>query len=147
MIVLDTGFFKGLMDNRDRHHKEALKIEKYLRKHDERTLINTTILIETINWTAGTDISIKQLYNNLITDNKFVELSKKDYLESLKVNGWYGNNINYSDCTIINTMLNEHLNRIISFDGDFKKIKGFKVIDNIHTLKETLNVFKIWNQK
>lgn len=49
MFIIDTGYFKALMDDRDIHHKEALKINEYLKNKSETTIINTTILVETLN--------------------------------------------------------------------------------------------------
>lgn len=54
MIFLDTGYFKGLMDNEDPHHKNSLKIKKYLIESNETTVINTTVVVETLNWLVGT---------------------------------------------------------------------------------------------
>ena len=44
MLFLDTGFFKGLIDERDRYHDKALKINDYLENSNECTVINTTVL-------------------------------------------------------------------------------------------------------
>ena len=54
MLFLDSGYFKGLIDSKDRYHKEALKINDYLEKSNECTVINTTVLVETLNWSNGT---------------------------------------------------------------------------------------------
>lgn len=48
MIFLDTGYFKGLIDKKDAYHKEALKINDCLDALYETTVINTTVLVETL---------------------------------------------------------------------------------------------------
>lgn len=131
MIFLDTCYFKALMDDTDLHHDDALRIENYIDDFNENTVINTTVLVETLNWSVGTDDNVEYLYNDLNSQNHVVQLTDEDYLKSVMINGWYGNSINYSDCTIITTMMNMGIHRIVSFDGDFKKIKGYQVISSI----------------
>lgn len=131
MIFLDTCYFKGIMDKKDVHHKDALKINKCLDNLDETTVINTTVLVETLNWSVGTNDVVKDLYHDLHAKNQVIQLTGKDYLKSLEINGWYGNSINYSDCTIINTMMDMGINQIVSFYSDFEKIKAFNVISSI----------------
>lgn len=131
MIFLDTCYFKALMDDADLHHDDALRIENYIDDFNENTVINTTVLVETLNWSVGTDDNVEYLYNDLNSQNHVVQLTDEDYLKSVMINGWYGNSINYSDYTIITTMMNMGIHRIVSFDGDFKKIKGYQVISSI----------------
>lgn len=131
MIFLDTGYFKGLMDKKDVHHKDALKICECLDNFNATTVINTTVLVETLNWSVGTNDSVKELYSSLHDKNKVIYLTNEDYINSLEVNRWYGNSINYSDCTIINTMMAMGITRIVSFDDGFKKAGQYDVISCI----------------
>lgn len=59
------------------------------------------------------------IFNFLINDIKFSYLTKKDYIYSKKLFKEYNQAINYSDCTIIESMQNNKINKIISFDTDF----------------------------
>lgn len=72
----------------------------------------------------GTHDDLNDLFEELCSKNDVVFLKNEDYLKALEINGWYGNSINYSDCTIINTMMNLGIKKIVSFDKGFKKIKG-----------------------
>ena len=54
MIFLDTGYFVGLFDDNDVHHDDSLKIKEFLEDLNETTVINTTVLIETLNKSVGT---------------------------------------------------------------------------------------------
>lgn len=128
MIFLDTGYFKGLMDSKDNHHDEALKIEDYLNKSNETTVINTTVLVETLNWSVGTNDAVKNLYEDLHRENAVVQLTPEDYLKSLDLNDWLKNSLNYSDCTIFNTMIDMGIHKIVSFDEGFRKINSLHVI-------------------
>ena len=76
----------------------------------------------------GTHDDLNDLFEELCSKNDVVFLKNEDYLKAFEINGWYGNSINYSDCTIINTMMNLGIKKIVSFDKGFKKIKGYNVI-------------------
>ena len=128
MIFLDTGYFKGIMDPKDNHHKEALKIEDYLKNSNETTVINTTVLVETLNWSVGTNDDVEKLFNDLKRKNKLICLTHEDYLNSLELNRWLNNSLNYSDCTIFNTMVDWGIRKIVSFDEGFRNIGSLHVI-------------------
>lgn len=130
MIFLDTGYFKGLMDKKDIHHQDSLKIKEYLDDSHETTVINTTVLVETLNKSFRKD-NVKELYDDLHAKNRVIPLTNKDYLKSIEINGWFENSINYGDCTIINTMINLGIRQIVSFDSDFEKINAFNVISSV----------------
>lgn len=130
MLFLDTGFFKGMMDDKDIHHKEALEIKEYIENSKEHTVINTTVLVETLNWSKGAQDELEVLYNDLTSGNDYISLTEDDYYESLTINEWYGRSINFSDCTIIKTMLDLKITQIVTFDNDFKNA-GFKTVSNV----------------
>lgn len=128
MIFLDTGYYIGLLDEKDSHHNDSIRIRDEIEGYNETTVINTTVIVETLNQSVGTCENIEELYNNLNEENKVISLTKQDYLKSLDINGWYGNTLNYSDCTIVKTMMDLGITRIVSFDGCFKKIGKYEVI-------------------
>ena len=72
--------------------------------------------------------TVNKIYAEIKKENRIVNLTNDDYLESLKINCWFGNSINYSDCTIINTMFSMGINKIATFDDDFRKVNSFEVI-------------------
>ncbi len=131
MIFLDTSYFKGLSDKKDIHHDEAHLIKEEINSLNEKTVINTTVLVETLNRTVKGDILANNVYDDLRSKHQIISLTKQDYLKSLELNQWYGNSINYSDCTIINTMLIMNIQDIVTFDSDFKKIDGFNILTDI----------------
>lgn len=131
MIFLDTGYFKGLMDVKDRNHKAALKIKNYLDHSKETTVINTTVLVETLNKSVKTGIFADRIYEDIRSKNQIIQLTTEDYLESFAINRWYGNSINYSDCTIIRSMMVSAIRDIVTFDSDFEKVSGFNIISSI----------------
>ena len=128
MIFLDTGYFKALYDEKDPHHNASLKIKDYINEHKETTVINTTVMVETLNRAKGPHDIVEKIYDDLHDKNQVIELTDEDYKKSLKVSAWFGNSINYSDCTILNTMMSRGIDTIVSFDDDFKNIDILNVI-------------------
>ena len=55
-------------------------------------------------------------------------LDEKDYENAIDIYLNFNSSINYSDCTILSTMIENKINRIVTFDSDFNKIKGIEVI-------------------
>ncbi|WP_458455636.1 type II toxin-antitoxin system VapC family toxin [Methanobrevibacter sp.] len=55
-------------------------------------------------------------------------LEEGDYEKSVELYLNYDSSINYSDCTILETMFKNKIRRIATFDSDFDKIKGIEVI-------------------
>lgn len=128
MIFLDSSYLKGLMNIKDTFHQDALCVNEYIDDFNEKTVINTTVLVETLNWSVKTNILANKLYDDLKNENILVNLTHDDYLKSLEINCWFGNSVNYSDCTIINTRFSMGINKIATFDNDFNKIDGFNII-------------------
>ena len=119
------------MDSKDKNHNNALKIEEWLINSHEKTVINTTVLVETLNWSKGTKAHVQNIYNLLHENNQVIQLTGHDYIKSLEINGWFDNSINYSDCTILRTMFAMGISKIVSFDNDFKKIDTLSVISSM----------------
>lgn len=128
MIFLDSSYLKGLIDVKDTRHRDALGVRESIDDFNEKTVINTTVLVETLNWSVKTNILANKIYSDLKCENMLVNLTRDDYLKSLEINCWFGNSINYSDCTIINTMFSMGITKIATFDSDFDKIEGFNII-------------------
>ena len=76
-------------------------------------------------------ILARKMFDALKAQHKIIMLTNADYIESLDVNMWFGNSINFSDCTIINTMIKRDIQDIVTFDRDFEKVDGLHVIKSI----------------
>lgn len=131
MIFLDTSYFVSLMDKMDVYHKNSMEIQDYLNDSNEKTVINTTVPVETLNRFIKTNILARKMFDALKAQHKIIMLTNADYIESLDVNMWFGNSINFSDCTIINTMIKRDIQDIVTFDRDFEKVDGLHVINSI----------------
>ena len=124
MLFIDTCYIIALMNNKARNHKQAEKISKLI--NNEYTIINSTVLIEMLNnlhkkrYESLRDDILDMLYD--MDDIHY--LTSKDYDKALQICKNYNFSLNYSNCTILNTMIEYNVNTIVSFDDDFDKIKN-----------------------
>lgn len=126
MIFIDTTFLLALLIKTDFRHENDLSISQSI---EEKKVINNTVLNETLNAFSGKGGTIgKQLYQAINEMFEIDYLEEEDYEKSVELYLNYDSSINYSDCTILETMFKNKINRIATFDSDFDKIKGIEVI-------------------
>ena len=124
MLFIDSSYIIALMNKKEWNHQQAKQIEDLIK--NEYTLINSTALIEILNnlhkkrYEPLRDDIINVLYNM----DEIHYLTHNDYNQTLKICKDYNFNINYSDCTILKTMMDYNISTVVSFDSDFDKING-----------------------
>lgn len=111
---------------KDPYHNISKNIRPFLA--EETKAINITVLVEVLNQLDKNNYrkDVNKLVNCLINLDEFILLSERDYCDALKLYNYYGKSINFADCTIIDSMVKHNISRIVSFDSDFDKIKGFE---------------------
>ena len=127
MIFVDTSFLIALLVKTDSHHEEALKIAESIH---ERKVINSTVMNETLNAFTGKGGKIgKELYQIIEEMFDIEYLNQSDFEHAMEIYLHFDSSINFSDCTILSTMIRNKIDKIISFDSDFEKVKGIKIIN------------------
>lgn len=128
MIFLDTSYINGLIIKNDDYADLSRNMEPFLK--NETKVINITVLVEVLNSINRYNFfgDVNDLMNQLVNLNVFDYLSKQDYEKSLQLFRHYGRSINFADCTILQSMQNHGITRIVSFDSDFDKINGLQRI-------------------
>lgn len=128
MIFLDSSYIKGLILKKDKYNHLSKKIKPLIK--NETKVINVTVLVEVLNAVKKTNYEgdIEELLGCLLDLDIFDFLDVSDYEDSMKWFKYYDKSINFSDCTIINTMINRKITKVASFDSDFDKVKGFSRI-------------------
>ena len=127
MIFVDTSFLIALLISTDHFHERALEISETI---NERKVINNTVLNETLNAFSGKGGKIgKDLYNIILEMFDVEYLSPVDYEKAIDLFLHYDSSLNYSDCTILTTMFQNNIDRIVSFDRDFEKIEMINLIN------------------
>ena len=125
MIFLDSTYLIGLILKNDSLNYKSHLLKSYL--DDENKIINNTVFNEVLNSVSSNNSNydlnhIKKLLLSFNVDF----LTSDDYLDSFDIFEYYNFSVNFSDCTILNTMQNYNINKIASFDSDFDKVKGIK---------------------
>lgn len=127
MIFVDTSFLIALLIKTDSHHEKALKIAESIH---ERKVINSTVLNETLNAFTGKGGKIGEELYQIIEEMFDIEyLNQADHEHAMEIYLHFDSSINFSDCTILSTMIRNKIDKIISFDSDFEKVKGIKIIN------------------
>ena len=124
MLFIDTCYIIALMNNKAINHKQAKKINEIIK--NEYTIINSTVLIEMLNNLHKKRYGPlrENIINILYNMDEIHYLTPKDYDKALQICKDYNFSVNYSDCTILKTMIDYNVDTIVSFDSDFDKING-----------------------
>lgn len=122
MIFLDTGFIYALLRPSEFHHDAAANIYKNYWDIDSIKVINSVVLSEILNRSVKLNVFAEEIYDSLVDEVMIVYLSENDFKHALELNKYFGNSINYSDCTVLKTMMDLGINKIVSFDNDFDKV-------------------------
>ena len=95
---------------------------------NEHKFINSLVLSETLNGIHRCEKrkSIEEIYDILCETAEIVYLKQKDYIEAINLSKYYNNALNYSDFIILKTRQDKKINKIVSFDTDFDKIKAIE---------------------
>ena len=127
MIFLDSTYLIGLILKNDSLYYKSHLLKPYL--GDENKIINNTVFNEVLNSVTSNNshYDLNHIKKLLLSFN-IDFLTSDDYLDSFDIFEYYNFSVNFSDCTILNTMQNYNINQIDSFDSDFDKIKGVKRI-------------------
>ncbi|MBR3139779.1 MAG: type II toxin-antitoxin system VapC family toxin [Methanobrevibacter sp.] len=123
MIFLDSTYLIGVILKKDTYTEKALQLKPILK--NERKLINNTVFTEVLNSLTATNsnYNVNEL-TELLLSYEIDFLDQDDYKEAAVSFKYYNHTINFSDCTILQTMIKNGVTTIVSFDSDFDKIKG-----------------------
>lgn len=131
MIFFDSSFIIGLIISSDNKHHKAVRIkEKLASLGNERRVINNIVLGETLNsFGKFSGKQTKEIFNMLHLMYDVVYLTSEDYNKAIDIYLYYNGSINFHDCLILQTMEKMQINKIVTFDNDFRKVNGLKIIN------------------
>ena len=132
MIFLDTSYIKGLILKNDSYQIFSENIKPILETETKAT--NITVLVEVLNSLKPNNFNgdIREIIFQLLNLDTFDWLTAEDYNSAMEVFNYYGGSVNYADCTILQSMQNHGISRIVSFDSDFDRIRGIKRISGFN---------------
>jgi len=135
MIFVDSGVFIGAAIENDHFHEKAIGLLKALNKRKETILITNFTLSEFITaighalggkiaYGAYFDIIDNPKINLIHTEQGLMNRSMVHYLK-------YDGTIGMVDMLSVQTMFENEVNKIASFDKDFDKIDGIERVEKL----------------
>jgi len=128
MIILDTSFIISYFNTRDQNHSKATKLMKHM--HEPLCLTDyifgetatvSLIRLKSIEKAAKIGETLKSL--------NIIDVEKSSFDKAWNVFCKQKDTaLSFTDCTTISIMEENYIEKIATFDGDFDKIKGIKVV-------------------
>lgn len=130
MIILDTSFIISYFNVRDQNHSKA---EKLMKQMHESLCITDYIFGEvvTVSLIRLKSIEKASKIGEILKSLKIIDIEKSSFDKAWNIFCKQKDTIlSFTDCTTISTMQENYIEKIATFDGDFSKIKGIRIIDS-----------------
>ena len=128
MIFIDASFIIAFINKSDRWHENAVDLANFV--ENEERVISNLIITEILN-SLGENIggkSGKVLYDNFKDNYTIYDENRETYDLAIYTFRHFNGTICFTDCVTLEIMKKLKINKIISFDSDFDKVKGIKRI-------------------
>lgn len=128
MIILDTSFIISYFNTRDQNHSKAVKLMKQMH---EPLCLTDYIFGET---TTVSLIRLKSIekaskIGEILKSLRIIDVEKSSFDKAWDLFCKQKDTaLSFTDCTTISIMQENYIEKIATFDGDFYKIKGIKVV-------------------
>jgi uncharacterized protein len=136
MIILDTSFLVSYWVETDNNHSIAKRIyeEKIKGNLFGEARITDYVFDETVTMVFYRTKSLTKAViagDNLEGSMRMIEVDDMIYDDSWNIfKSQKGTKLSFTDCTIISTMKLHGIEYIATFDRDFRKVDGVKVVDS-----------------
>ena len=127
MIFADSSYFIGIAREKDRWHKDALRVAE---RNNEALLISDLIISESVTLVGSLEggKAGKILYEYFV-DNCKIAFIDSDLLENaMQTFLMYDGTLSLADEASVEIMHEHEIDKIVSFDRDFDKVNGIKRI-------------------
>jgi predicted nucleic acid-binding protein len=130
---LDSSFFVGLLNTRDRNHEESKAILRRLKEEEYGTLVATDYILDEVITTVWAQTNrkepVRKAYRLIYETPRFVNCEKvsDQMLGSAwekweKYAEWPKKPLSFTDCTILAFMESENVEYLVTFDSEFNGI-------------------------
>ncbi|MCZ7394033.1 MAG: PIN domain-containing protein [Candidatus Methanoperedens sp.] len=128
MIFADSSYFIALAREKDRWHKDALKLAE---KINDPLLVSDLIISESVTLVGSLEggKAGKLLYEYFIDNCKIEFIDSEMLAKGMETFLKYDGSISLADAVSVEIMKENRIKRIISFDGDFDKVRE---IERLH---------------
>ncbi len=133
MIFLDSSFIIASKIEYEEDHNKAIEILNNMIENNESTVLSDYVFDEVVTVLFGKTKNLEftnEVGNMLRSSATFINVD-----DEMFDNAWgifqeqKDAKLSFTDCSIIALMKKEGINKIATFDKDFKKVKGIKIID------------------
>jgi len=128
MIMLDTSFIISYFNTRDQNHSKAAKLMKQMH---EPLCLTDYIFGETATVSLIRLKSIEKAskIGEMLKLLRIIDVEKSTFDKAWDLFCRQNDTtLSFTDCTTISIMQENYIEKIATYDGDFGKIKGMKVI-------------------
>lgn len=122
MIFADSSYFIALAREKDRWHKDALKLAG---KINDSFLVSDLIISESVTLVGSLEggKAGKLLYEYFIDDCEIEFIDSEMLAKGMETFLKYDGSISLADAVSVEIMKEYNIKKILSFDGDFDKVK------------------------
>lgn len=128
MIFADSSYFIALAGEKDRWHKDALKLAE---KINDPLLVSDLIISESVTMVGSLEGGKvgKLLYEYFIDNCKIEFIDSEMLAKGMETFLKYDGSISLADAVSVEIMKENRITKIISSDGDFDKVRE---IERLH---------------
>jgi predicted nucleic acid-binding protein len=128
MIFADSSYFIALAREKDRWHHDALRVAG---KNKDSFLVSDLIISESVTLVGSLEggKAGKLLYEYFIDNCKIEFVDREMLSKSMEMFLKYDGSISLADAVSVEMMKEKRVKKIISFDGDFDKVRE---IERVH---------------
>ena len=127
MIIADSSYFIALADKKDQWHKHAMVVKSRIPQEFKISTLTISEAVTAIDYRAGGKAA-RMLYDYFI-DNCSVETVDRQLLDlAMTVHLRFDGILSVADSISVAIMTRDGIRQIVSFDGDFDKIKHIQRI-------------------
>ena len=127
MIVADSSYFIALADKKDQWHRQAMAVKGRIPQGFKISTLTISEAVTAIGYRAGGNAA-KTLYDYFI-DSCSVETVDRQLLDlAMTVHLRFDGILSVADSVSVALMTRDGIRQIVSFDGDFDKIKQIQRI-------------------
>ena len=127
MIVADSSYFIALADKKDQWHRRAMAVKGRIPQEFKISTLTISEAVTAIGYRAGGNAA-KTLYDYFI-DSCSVETVDRQLLDlAMTVHLRFDGILSVADSVSVALMTRDGIRQIVSFDGDFDKIKQIQRI-------------------
>ena len=128
MIILDTSFIVSYFNTRDQNHSKAVK---FMKQMHEPLCLTDYIFGETATVSLIRLKSIEKAsrIGEILKSLRIIDVEKSSFDKAWDLfRKQKDTALSFTDCTTISIMQENYIEKIATFDGDFSKIWGIKVV-------------------